>query len=348
MKEYTLSMSEPVPNEVIEQVYSFYSSFMLLVEDACNAAAYLYVMQGLFPRLFDTMKPFTEIELLLLSGNLALPSFLSSPQTHVEVDSNMKSNGVEVDSNMKSNGVESDGVAVSSQSVQSNQSVQPSQSSQSVQSSQPPLSQPTTLQITEVVGLHGLPGHENKEPRKCDLCSLFGDHPIAGRLICSLTGEWVHVNCVYYSSAISTDEKTGAIQKYNLVKSQSRNSVCCVCKRPGATLRCHYPGCSHCFHFVCGYESDCFIRISREAFCPAHNPPSYRRNTKDMNNPLDKAIFSSLSKPLQQQQPSYNSISSMLTQRPSMNYQDYRALVNSAELFTCRLNYRIVFPSVKL
>ena len=170
-------------------------------------------------------------------------------------------------------------------------------------------------------------------------------------MICSLTGEWVHVNCLYYSSSISTDDKTGAIQKYNLVKSQSRNSVCCVCKRPGATLRCHYPGCSHCFHFVCGYESDCFIRISREAFCPAHNPPSYRHNPKDMNNPLDKTVFSSLSKPFQQQQqqqPSYNSISSMLTQRPSMNYQDYRALVNSAELFTCRLNYRVVFPSVKL
>ncbi|KAM7454187.1 hypothetical protein BLSTO_05059, partial [Blastocystis sp. subtype 1] len=84
----------------------------------------------------------------------------------------------------------------------------------------------------------------------CDLCGLAGDHAVAGRLLCIQTGEWVHLNCVYYSSAITLDERTGAIQKYTQLKNHCRNTLCCVCNKPGASIKCCCAGCPRCFHFV--------------------------------------------------------------------------------------------------
>ena len=126
--------------------------------------------------------------------------------------------------------------------------------------------------LHEVSGLFGLSGHRVEDPRCCDLCGLAGDHAVAGRLLCIQTGEWVHLNCVYYSSAITLDERTGAIQKYTQLKNHCRNTLCCVCNKPGASIKCCCAGCPRCFHFVCGRENGCFIRVNREAFCQRHRP----------------------------------------------------------------------------
>ena len=271
-----LSSNEEISEEVLQQVLSFYKSFILLVEDACNAAAYLFVMHLLQPTLFPSTNPFTPTEYMLFSGNLAYPSFF---ENYDSVD-NDPSGEEEI-----------------------------------------------------VVGLHGLPGHEQEEHRCCDLCSIVGDHPIAGRMICTLSGDWVHVNCVYYSSSISTDDKTGAIQKYNIVKNQSRNATCCVCNKNGASLKCAYPGCNQTFHFVCGYTKDCFIRVSREAFCPMHNPTLYRHSKDPHGN---KNLFHSNTKQF--------GVVPLNTQ----SSQDISTRVSSSKLFTSHLNYRVVFPSVKM
>ena len=223
--ELSVRWMERVPEAVLEEVRGLYSSFLLLVEDACNAAGYLYTMQGVLPSLFDPVTPFTATEWLLLSGNVALPSFpLTPPSDEVRV----------------------------------------------VETPVTPPPKEEEKPVHEVSGLFGLSGHQVEDPRYCDLCGLSGDHPVAGRLLCIQTGEWVHLNCVYYSSSITLDERTGAIQKYTQLKNHCRNTLCCVCNKAGASIKCCYQGCQRCFHFVCGRENGCFIRVNREAFCQRH------------------------------------------------------------------------------
>ena len=226
---------------VLEKVRDLYSSFLLLTEDACNAAGYLYTMQGVVPSLFDPVSPFTPTEWMLISGNVALPSFPLTPPAE-ESASLRQSEGNDADASLKSDA-----------------SLKPSEGNE-------------TPQPHEVVGLFGLAGHRLEDPRSCDLCGLVGDHPVAGRLLCIPTGEWVHLNCVYYSSTIAVDEKTGAIQKYTLLKNHCRNTPCYLCNRPGASIKCCYQGCQHYFHFVCGRENNCLIRVNKEAFCHRHRP----------------------------------------------------------------------------
>ena len=213
----------------------------MLTEDACNAAGYLYTMQGVMPSLFDPVAPFTPTEWMLISGNVALPSFPLTPPA--EESACLKpSEGNDTDTSLKPDA-----------------SLNPSEGNE-------------TPQPHEVVGLFGLAGHRLEDPRSCDLCGLVGDHPVAGRLLCIPTGEWVHLNCVYYSSTIAVDEKTGAIQKYTLLKNHCRNTPCYLCNRPGASIKCCCQGCQHYFHFVCGRENNCLIRVNKEAFCHRHRP----------------------------------------------------------------------------
>ena len=97
-------------------------------------------------------------------------------------------------------------------------------------------------------------------------------------MLCTLTGEWVHLNCVYYSNNISIDEKTGAIQKYTQMKNKSRSTRCAVCEGAGASIRCSFQNCGHAVHFACGREEGCLIRVNKEMLCPRHRPGRVIRN----------------------------------------------------------------------
>ena len=239
---------ERVPEAVLEEVRGLYSSFLLLVEDACNAAGYLYIMQGVLPSLFDPVAPFSPMEWLLLSGNVALPSFplTASKEEHADADADADADAAD-DATTPSTPV----------------------NTPNAEATAPTPTHQEEKALHEVSSLYGLNGHQ-EDPRCCDLCGLAGDHPVAGRLLCIQTGEWVHLNCVYYSSSITLDDRTGAIQKYTQLKNHCRNALCYVCNKAGASIKCCYQGCQRCFHFVCGRESGCLIRVNREAFCQRH------------------------------------------------------------------------------
>ena len=281
--EVSVRWVERVPESVLEEVRGLYSSFLLLVEDACNAAGYLYTMQGVLPSLFDPVAPFTPTEWLLLSGNVALPSFPLTPPSEEVGDGvgDVKSTVGDVKSTVGGvNGVKSIGAGstggvktaggVKSIGAGSTGGVNGVNTTHTTDT--PTQQQQQEKPLHEVSGLFGLSGHRVEDPRCCDLCGLAGDHAVAGRLLCIQTGEWVHLNCVYYSSAITLDERTGAIQKYTQLKNHCRNTLCCVCNKPGASIKCCCAGCPRCFHFVCGRENGCFIRVNREAFCQRHRP----------------------------------------------------------------------------
>lgn len=196
----------------------------------------------------------------------------------------------------------------------------------------------------EIHGLQGLPGHPFEDSRVCDLCLQRGDSIESGRMLCTLTGDWVHLNCVYYSSNISIDSKNGAIQKYTQMKNKSRSTRCCICDRTGASIRCCFQNCPYAFHFACGREKGCLIRVNKEAFCPRHRPGQRSRNRvseEDLNPP--KSALSTLPIPAKSSFRSTPTPSSTPS-RPL----DYRVAVGNMELFTTRFNYRVVFPPLKL
>lgn len=284
--------SESIPESVLEHVRKFYNSILLLAEDASNAAAYLFAMQPRFPEFFHPAKPFTPTEQLLLTGNLALPTFpLRLPALVPDL--------------------------------------QPSNDSHA------PL---------EVVGLAGLPGFPLEDHRSCELCGLQGDHAVAGRLLCTPTGEWVHLNCVYYSTGVSVDEKNGCFQKYTQIRSHSRTTHCYICNRPGASLHCCFQGCTRSFHFVCGFESHCFIRINKEAFCLRHQPRDRSGSDASEAPPPRASFFSSAALPSSPPRPFHSLPTPSASTRPP---PEPRVTVSSARLFTCRFNYRVVFSSLK-
>lgn len=270
---------EQLPESALLQIRSLYSSLLLLAEDACNAAAYLYTVQPLFPTYFNPDSPFTSTEWLLLSGNVALRPFP---------------------------------FPIISEEKEENQN-----------------------KIEEINPLTGLNGHFVEDPRPCDLCGQYGDNVICGRMLCNSTSEWVHLNCVYYSSGITIDDKSSSIQKYTIVKNRSRSVQCYICKKSGASIKCNSQGCNRCFHFACGHENGCFIRVNKEAFCQHHRPSTIYHSNDESFIPF-MYTKSSMNK-------SSNHFNSSTFQRVQTTLQDCRLLVSSLELFTTRFNHRVVF-----
>ena len=193
-----------------------------------------------------------------------------------------------------------------------------------------------------VVGLCGLRNHGFEDNRVCDLCGKKGDSVEAGRMLCTLTGEWVHLNCVYYSNNISIDEKTGAIQKYTQMKNKSRSTRCAVCEGAGASIRCSFQNCGHAVHFACGREEGCLIRVNKEMLCPRHRPGRVIRNRVGEDHESTYLSVNALANLPVPTKPSFHPNGGIL------NRSDGRVTVNSMELFTTRFNYRVVFPPLKL
>lgn len=193
-----------------------------------------------------------------------------------------------------------------------------------------------------VVGLCGLGNHGFEDNRVCDLCGKKGDSVEAGRMLCTLTGEWVHLNCVYYSNNISIDEKTGAIQKYTQMKNKSRSTRCAVCEGAGASIRCSFQNCGHAVHFACGREEGCLIRVNKEMLCPRHRPGRVIRNRVGEDHESTYLSVNALANLPVPTKPSFHPNGGIL------NRSDGRVTVNSMELFTTRFNYRVVFPPLKL
>ena len=76
---------EELPESTLWKIRRLYSSLLMLTEDACNAAAYLYTCQPLFPTYFNPESPLTPIEWLLISGNIVLRTFPFSQSSEESV-----------------------------------------------------------------------------------------------------------------------------------------------------------------------------------------------------------------------------------------------------------------------
>lgn len=104
-------------------------------------------------------------------------------------------------------------------------------------------------------------------------------------MLCTPSGEWVHLNCIYYSQNTVSEKSLSTIIKCPTVKTQSNSNICYVCNKPGAFLQCRSPSCSQCFHFTCGRRNGCMITLSRFSYCPHHNPKHRSRTTPSFSGP---------------------------------------------------------------
>lgn len=376
---------EELSEKTLWKIRRLYSSLLMMTEDACNAAAYLYTCQPLFPTYFNPECPFSPIEWLLISGNIVLRTFpFSRPKEEMEVEKvEMEVKKVEMEAEkveMEAEKVEMEVEKVESKPIEIETKPEPEPETKPEPKSEPetqtesnntntntntinnesnpltPLETPSSKPLTadssrewsdgwngmekeensteqmEVTPLVGVEGHAVDDRRACDLCGEVGDNLVCGRMLCTLTGEWVHLNCVYYSSGITIDEKESSIQKYTVVKNRSRSAQCYVCKRSGASIKCGASGCSRCFHFACGREGGCLIRVNKEAFCQYHRPSSF-----PAGGLVDR---------------SFNPFSPRGVSSPAgggvprgVGASEAQVAVSASELFTTRFNHRVVFRS---
>ena len=204
-------------------------------------------------------------------------------------------------------------------------------------------------------------------------------------MLCMHSGEWTHLNCVYYNSSVSLKENDNTIQKYQQIK--SRPQTCYICNKTGASIRCSVSSCSQSFHFVCGRHHGCLITLDRTAYCAQHNPNHSQRtlssfagsNSMALNTrmrptnlglsakgpyrsaSMNSASGSSLSSMpasnrsapttslLHPQHPAINHTNAMTSGvGVSNNISDYLKMVNEMDLFTTRYNYRVVFGPPRL
>ena len=327
---------EKLSESTLLKIRRLYSSLLMLTEDACNATAYLYTCQPLFPTYFNPKAPFSPVELFLISGNIVLRT---SPFSRGKEEGEGEGEGEEKKENENEKEKEKE--------KEVNKEI-PKNENESKPINIPP-SKPATIEVSkkpsdgmngmdevdpirsnEVTPLFGLKGHTLEDPRACDLCGEMGDSLVCGRMLCTSTGEWVHLNCVYYSSGITIDEKASSIQKYTVVKNRSRSVQCYVCKRSGASIKCGASGCNRCFHFACGRRSGCLIRVNKEAFCQYHRP-------------LSSPLMPTSEKSFNPFSPRGVSISMSNTSTRSAGTADFQVAVSSSELFTTRFNHRVVF-----
>ncbi|XP_072210010.1 PHD finger protein 7-like [Excalfactoria chinensis] len=118
------------------------------------------------------------------------------------------------------------------------------------------------------------------EEEGCGLCQRTDQNPEIYGETCRQDGLCVHENCLYHASGLyqhGADEEgffgflLPDIQQHLQRVAQQ---TCCICRRRGASVRCHHRRCSRTFHYPCGTERRCVSQFFGEyrSFCWQHRP----------------------------------------------------------------------------
>ncbi|KDO25203.1 hypothetical protein SPRG_20781 [Saprolegnia parasitica CBS 223.65] len=107
------------------------------------------------------------------------------------------------------------------------------------------------------------------DPRVCGLCRESGDDPsFAGRLVFADFDQWVHVNCISWSSEVYEDSY-GVLKMCQKARFRGRTYRCAVCALSGATVGCHGLRCQLNYHLHCATPHLTFT-TENQAFCADH------------------------------------------------------------------------------
>ncbi|XP_076321290.1 histone lysine N-methyltransferase trithorax isoform X2 [Tachypleus tridentatus] len=146
--------------------------------------------------------------------------------------------------------------------------------------------------------LRKLKGGDQKEmgpscdPRKCVLCSRYGDTEPAesGRLIYCGQDDWVHINCALWSAEVF-EEVDGSLQNVHAAVSRSRLLRCDVCCLAGATVGCCIRGCPANYHFMCARSLGAVFQVDKKVYCTEHADCVDQEVVKDDGFLLDRCIY---------------------------------------------------------
>ncbi|XP_040543092.1 PHD finger protein 7-like isoform X1 [Gallus gallus] len=114
----------------------------------------------------------------------------------------------------------------------------------------------------------------------CGLCKRTDYDPEIYGETCRQDRLCVHENCLYHASGLyqhgADDEGFFGFLLPDIEQTLQRvaEKVCCVCRRRGASVRCHRRRCSRTFHYPCGRERGCVSQFFGEyrSFCWQHRP----------------------------------------------------------------------------
>lgn len=98
------------------------------------------------------------------------------------------------------------------------------------------------------------------DTRTCTLCGDIGDGPQehTGRLLNVDANEWVHVNCILWSAEVHEID-TGALTNVDTALKRAKATMCRVCGRLGASLKCLKTECAgrdDGFHIICARRTN--------------------------------------------------------------------------------------------
>ncbi|XP_040543093.1 PHD finger protein 7-like isoform X2 [Gallus gallus] len=118
------------------------------------------------------------------------------------------------------------------------------------------------------------------EDEGCGLCKRTDYDPEIYGETCRQDRLCVHENCLYHASGLyqhgADDEGFFGFLLPDIEQTLQRvaEKVCCVCRRRGASVRCHRRRCSRTFHYPCGRERGCVSQFFGEyrSFCWQHRP----------------------------------------------------------------------------
>ncbi len=109
------------------------------------------------------------------------------------------------------------------------------------------------------------------DPRECIFCHDVGDSVQAGRLLPFEDSQWVHVNCLTWSSEVyESSSAHGELRGAHTARSRSKLLRCSVCGERGATIDCQRKLCKLIFHFPCAVIAKVRFCKDRTVWCNFH------------------------------------------------------------------------------
>ena len=129
-------------------------------------------------------------------------------------------------------------------------------------------------QMMYQMGVTMMPPREVEDGRECLFCHLKGDAPADGpaRLLNYDVDKWVHLNCALWSDDVD-ETQSGSLMNVETALKAGSGSVCKICEKTGATVKCFKVRCQVQYHLGCAVKDRAVFYKNKSVFCNQHINP---------------------------------------------------------------------------